>query len=617
MNTLDFAREYIKQGFSVFPIRPFTKISALGEGEILQYRERFATDAELVKWFSGNNNIGIICGKLSNLVVVDVDPRNGGKTPHGLPPTLSIKTPSGGWHFYYRSAPGAVKNCLDKNIFPGIDIQSEGFYVVAPPSEVANGTYEMVVSEDPQPFPYEVFKIAPEQKKVNDWQQIITGSAQGSRNETATKVIGLLLSKFPQTEWDSVVWPMLCGWDLKNLPPLGERELRSVFNSISKRELRKVSEHSGAVVPVGSSVVLMSQAAKKSISDSFLVRHPTGFAAIDKAFSGGLCDGNLVLVTGYTGHGKTAFARALTRNFLHNNTYSIWFSFELSVNEMWKKFENMGFRGDSQVYSTEEAIKADLVSIEAKVAEAKEKFNVKVFVIDNLARVFQESLDNPQYRNTPAPVLLGKLTAGIKGIASKHKMIGVLMWQNRRPAPGTRNLWDLDAEHEIRDSSGILTEVDLGVSICRETMPPDSDKKLKNRDDIFRVLAATPIFGKRTLVQVTKNRESGSRFNFVCGFEEETLVDMEGNFPRDPLSIPSPESPVAQKAPLDVPMVEKVVYEAPTPRILATAVVPVATLVQTYAIQQPVNLTQLQKDRQSSKEAEDFFESYVSSSVPF
>jgi len=66
--------------------------------------------------FKGANNVGIVTGGASGVVVLDIDVENdglekwrqlldantGGK---GLPKTLTVQTPSGGFHFYFRYTP--------------------------------------------------------------------------------------------------------------------------------------------------------------------------------------------------------------------------------------------------------------------------------------------------------------------------------------------------------------------------------------------------------------------------------------------------------------------------------------------------------------------------------
>ncbi|GIH11798.1 DNA primase [Rhizocola hellebori] len=84
--------------------------------------------------------LAIRTGLASRLVVVDVDPDHGGEdTLTGLvsddlcPPTLLVRTGSGGRHLYYRH-PGGKAPCSQGRLGPGIDIRGDGGYVVAPPS---------------------------------------------------------------------------------------------------------------------------------------------------------------------------------------------------------------------------------------------------------------------------------------------------------------------------------------------------------------------------------------------------------------------------------------------------------------------------------------------------
>ena len=83
-------------------------------------------------------------GAASGLVVLDIDPRNGGTdTLNGLirdglvPPTAYVVTGSGGLHLYYRH-PGQPVGCSQgkpgQGLGPGVDVKADGGYVVLPPS---------------------------------------------------------------------------------------------------------------------------------------------------------------------------------------------------------------------------------------------------------------------------------------------------------------------------------------------------------------------------------------------------------------------------------------------------------------------------------------------------
>jgi len=97
------------------------------------------------------------------VVVLDVDPRNHGATEllsltreHGqLPPTLTARTGSGGFHIWL-SYGGRARGRL----CPGVDIKTHAGYVVAPPSPHVSGRrYEWVTGLPTAPAPRWVRRI--------------------------------------------------------------------------------------------------------------------------------------------------------------------------------------------------------------------------------------------------------------------------------------------------------------------------------------------------------------------------------------------------------------------------------------------------------------------------
>jgi hypothetical protein len=141
VNNLEWARYYVNEKkWSVIPVRPGDKKPKLGKNEVLPYREKFATDEELQRWFSDPKvNVGIITGKLSNLFVVDLDKsKDHYQEENALLHfgdninTPIAETPSGGNHLYF-TYPGKGIT-IGENILPAIDYRGEGGYVVAPPS---------------------------------------------------------------------------------------------------------------------------------------------------------------------------------------------------------------------------------------------------------------------------------------------------------------------------------------------------------------------------------------------------------------------------------------------------------------------------------------------------
>lgn len=148
---LNAALNYAAAGLRVFPLAVSGKKPLTGHG----FKEA-TTDPEQVRlWWNEypNANIGIACGtsSIGCLTVVDLDNKpekdvNGFETLYEwqkengvLPDTLIAKTGGGGYHYYFLSDEPFRNgtNILGEN--SGVDIRSEGGYVVAPPSVHKSG----------------------------------------------------------------------------------------------------------------------------------------------------------------------------------------------------------------------------------------------------------------------------------------------------------------------------------------------------------------------------------------------------------------------------------------------------------------------------------------------
>jgi hypothetical protein len=106
-------------------------------------------EKEITQWLkSPIQNYAIVCGKISDLTVVDVDTKNGGDpTPFLNRGFYEVRTPSGGYHFYFRYndlLPSTLQKKNDEGFLKGIDIQSDKKLVFAPPSSFPNGGYTLV-----------------------------------------------------------------------------------------------------------------------------------------------------------------------------------------------------------------------------------------------------------------------------------------------------------------------------------------------------------------------------------------------------------------------------------------------------------------------------------------
>ncbi len=224
------------KGFKVFPVNPNMKVPTLtgwqdwAEKATMQKVKDYGTANPMHNW-------GVYCGA-SDITVIDIDVKNGAKGDTNFAeivgqanekhaPTLTVATPSGGLHLYYK---GAVKSCvLDR----GIDIQSKGKYVVAPGALLDNKEY--FITEN---TPIEVVtlpswlrrkiedKSYKEKTVLEDKQSVI----EGQRNTTFMSIAGAMRSKGLNQDEIRVALEKL---NERTQPPLSERELDNICKTVA------------------------------------------------------------------------------------------------------------------------------------------------------------------------------------------------------------------------------------------------------------------------------------------------------------------------------------------------------------------------------------------------
>ena len=136
------ALAYSRRGWSVLPCRPCDKRPATKHG----FKDATTDKGRIVQAWTLNPeaNVGIATGVVSGIVVLDVDPRNGGdanlaelERVHGsLPETLTVETGGGGRHFYFAAPEEPLRS---GGVADGLDFKAEGGYIVAPPSVHPSG----------------------------------------------------------------------------------------------------------------------------------------------------------------------------------------------------------------------------------------------------------------------------------------------------------------------------------------------------------------------------------------------------------------------------------------------------------------------------------------------
>lgn len=184
MRPIDYAFLYLEKGLGVIPIyEPVNGKCSCGNSEcrapgkhprIKEWQKNFATTREqIIDWFERwpNTNIAIVTGKYPT--VIDYDFQNGGEDSYekikgliGESNTPTVVT-GRGFHQYFCNEGDPLGSKI--GLLPGVDIKSDGGYVVAPPSRHFLGTaYEWktdktIFNMNPADFPLSVLSLKTKQ----------------------------------------------------------------------------------------------------------------------------------------------------------------------------------------------------------------------------------------------------------------------------------------------------------------------------------------------------------------------------------------------------------------------------------------------------------------------
>jgi putative DNA primase/helicase len=185
-------------------------------------------------------------GSASGRIVIDVDPRHGGdkalqelQEKYGmLPPTLEVKTGSGGLHLHFQRNGAKVRNSAGK-LGKGLDVRGDGGYVILPPSAHQSGNRYQWVDESqplldmPRWLERLLVEKQPRLSRVN-------GEGRGAkiplgqRNDFLASVAGRFRREGVSEE---IILEVLLGRNEKDRdPPLPEAEVRRIAKSIVRYE---------------------------------------------------------------------------------------------------------------------------------------------------------------------------------------------------------------------------------------------------------------------------------------------------------------------------------------------------------------------------------------------
>ncbi|NKE69867.1 bifunctional DNA primase/polymerase [Candidatus Manganitrophus noduliformans] len=324
MAFLEEAKKYLLRGWSVVPLEAKGKKPLISWKE---YQERQATVNEIESWFKWENNIGIVTGKISGITVIDCDSPAAIDlaSKKGLPTCPTVKTGKG-YHFYYAYEPG-VGNFQKRDDLPGIDLRGDGGFVVAPPSIHPSGAVYSWEGEtrDLPPLPKWILRDGERKSSPGTFTDYFQGAQLGSRNDTLARMTGFLAKNIPYQ--DALEFALV--WNTKNNPPLPHDEIERTVLSIYRLEgIARAKKAEEPAAPTAGPVIEDEEENAKEVleiddlsdgidsmyEEGLPPGESTGWKTLDPHYT--VHPGQITIVTGIPGHGKSEFIDALMVNLV-------------------------------------------------------------------------------------------------------------------------------------------------------------------------------------------------------------------------------------------------------------------------------------------------------------
>ena len=182
-------------------------------------------------------------------------------------------------------------------------------------------------------------------------------------------------------------------------------------------------------------------------------RYSFGIKKID-FLTEGFTHGDLIVVSGYTGHGKTSICQTISYNLSQQDVPSLWFSYELSARQFFNKYKDNAV---PLFYLPRKNKPYDLEWLEKKICEANEQKQVKVVFVDHLHYIVPMLTGDLKKSDA-----IGDTMRRLKQMAVKYQIVIFLMAHTKQPKDKL-----MPTLGDLRDSSFVGQESDAVYIIHR------------------------------------------------------------------------------------------------------------------------------------------------------
>ena len=235
-------------------------------------------------------------------------------------------------------------------------------------------------------------------------------------------------------------------------------------------------------------------------------KFPSGYNTLDESLAGGFKEGDLIIISGVSGNGKTLLAESMTFNLCSKGFPVLWFSYEVLPSQLDKHFQAMGMGKHYYAYSPTKNESGEIDWIKAKIKRGVEKYLTKIVIIDHLDFVVSKKVKNS---DTQA-ISYKQIVTELKSLALELNIIIISLAHLKK----IQN----DREPEMQDigySAGIFQLADCVLMINREKQGGGERMGYEDEEEIFT---------NSSFIKMVKNRETGILKKFRVEYINYRLV---------------------------------------------------------------------------------------------